>query len=201
MTKTSVSRDAQELDSLRNDIREKARWQGKNLSPQDFDWLQNDIEKTVPKSSINAKTLKRLFGYDQTDNASLIRLYTLDLLSQYVGYANWDGYVEHLRLLEGAGSGDFKGDEIDADTLQVGDILQITWQPDRRSVLKHLGNQRFEVMETENSKWQAGDTFSCKHFILDKPLYVDNLTDKDGNLKSEMFVVGARGGLTSLKRD
>ena len=195
MTKTSVSRDAQELDSLRNDIREKARWQGKNLSPQDFEWLQNDIEETVPKSTINAKTLKRFFGYDQTDTASLIRLYTLDLLSQYVGYANWDGYVEHLRLMEGAGSGDFKGDEINADNLQLGDVIRITWQPDRKSTLKYLGNQRFEIIETENSKWQVGDTFLCRRIIIGKPLYVDDLTDKDGNLKSALYVVGENGGV------
>ena len=195
MTKTSVSRGAKGLDNLRNDIREKARWQGKNLSPQDFEWLQNDIEETVPKSTINAKTLKRFFGYDQTDTASLIRLYTLDLLSQYVGYANWDGYVEHLRLMEGAGSGDFKGDEINADNLQLGDVIRITWQPDRKSTLKYLGNQRFEVVETENSKWQVGDTFLCRRIIIGKPLYVDDLTDKDGNLKSALYVVGENGGV------
>lgn len=195
MTKTSVSRGAKGLDNLRNDIREKARWQGKNLSPQDFEWLQNDIEETVPKSTINAKTLKRFFGYDQTDTASLIRLYTLDLLSQYVGYANWDGYVEHLRLMEGAGSGDFKGDEINADNLQLGDVIRITWQPDRKSTLKYLGNQRFEIIETENSKWQVGDTFLCRRIIIGKPLYVDDLTDKDGNLKSALYVVGENGGV------
>ena len=196
MTKTSVSRDTKELDNLRDDIKKAAGLQGKSLSPYDFNLLEQDIKDKVAGAAINAKTLKRFFGYDQMDSDSSVRLYTLDVLSQYVGYANWDEYLEHLHLSEGAGSGDFKGKEINADSLQVGETLQITWLPNRKSILKYLGNQRFEIVETENSKWQAGDTFICKHFIQGKPLYVDNLTDKDGKLKSTMYVVGEKEGIS-----
>ena len=93
------------------------------------------------------------------------------------------------------GSGDFKGEEINADDLSIGDALQIAWQPNRKSTLKYLGNQKFEITKTENSKWQVGDTFFCRHFILGKPLYVDNLTDKNGVLKSSMYVVGEKNGI------
>ena len=195
MTKTSVSRSAKELDNLREDIRKRAGFQDKTLSPSDFDFLEEDIKKELPKTSINAKTLKRFFGYDRTEESSFIRLYTLDVLTQYVGYESWNAYHEHLQLLEGSGSGDFKGEEINADDLQIGDTLQIAWQPNRKSTLKYLGNQQFEITETENSKWQVGDTFLCKHFITDKPLYVDNLTDKNGVLKSAMYLVGEKGGI------
>ena len=196
MTKTSVSRDTKELDNLRDDIKKAAGLQGKSLSPYDFNLLEQDIKEKVAGAAINAKTLKRFYGYDQMDSGSSVRLYTLDVLSQYVGYANWNEYLEHLHLSEGAGSGDFKGKEINADSLQVGETLQITWLPNRKSILKYLGNQRFEIVETENSKWQAGDTFICKHFIQGKPLYVDNLTDKDGKLKSTMYVVGEKEGIS-----
>ena len=120
----------------------------------------------------------------------------MDVLTQYVGYESWNAYHEHLQLLEGSGSGDFKGEEINADDLQIGDTLQIAWQPNRKSTLKYLGNQQFEITETENSKWQVGDTFFCKHFISGKPLYVDNLTDKNGVLKSAMYVVGEKSGIS-----
>lgn len=198
MTKTSVSRSTKELDNLRDDIRKLAGFQDKTLSPSDFNRLQQDIKAKLPQSAINAKTLKRFFGYDQMDVDSSVRLYTLDVLSQYVGYANWNDYLEHLLMTEGAGSGDFKGEEINADDLQVDDLLQIAWQPDRKSTLKYLGGQRFEIIETENSKWQVGDTFLCKHFIQGKPLYVDNLTNKNGVLKSSMYVVGEKGGINFL---
>lgn len=195
MTKTSVSRSTKELDNLRDDIRKIAGFQDKTLSPSDFDFLEHDIKAKLPQSAINAKTLKRFFGYDRTDVTSYIRLYTLDVLSQYVGFENWNVYLEQVRLSEGKGSGDFKGEQIDADDLQIGDTLQIAWQPDRKSTLKYIGNQRFEIIETENSKWQVGDTFFCKHFISGKPLYVDNLTDRNDVLKSAMFVVGERDGI------
>lgn len=195
MTKTSVSRSTKELDNLRDDIRKRAGFQDKTLSPSDFDFLEEDIKKELPQSSINAKTLKRFFGYDKTEESSFIRLYTLDVLSQYVGYESWNAYHEHLQLLEGSGSGDFKGEEINTDDLQIGDILQIAWQPNRKTTLKYLGNQQFEITETENSKWQVGDTFFCKHFISGKPLYVDNLTDTNGILKSAMYLVGEKGGI------
>lgn len=195
MTKTSVSRSTKELENLRNDIRELAGFQDKTLSPGDFDLLEQNIKKKLPQSAINAKTLKRLFGYDRTNEESFIRLYTLDVLSRYLDYENWNAYLEHLHLLEGGGSGDFKGEEINAEDLSIGDTFQIAWQPNRKSTLKYLGNQKFEITETENSKWQVGDTFLCKHFMMGKPLYVDNLTNKDGVLKSAMYVVGEKGGI------
>lgn len=196
MTRTSVSRSAKELDELRQEIRRHAGFQDKILSPSDFDFLEEDIKKDLPKAAINAKTLKRFFGYDRTDEGSTIRLYTLDVLSQYAGYENWNAYLEHLQLLEGSGSGDFKDAEINTDDMSLGDTLQIAWQPNRKSTLKYLGNQQFEIITTENSKWQVGDTFFCKHFIWGKPLYVDNLTDKNGVLKSAMYVVGEKNGIS-----
>ena len=198
MTKTSVSRSAKELANLREDIRKRSGFQDKTLSPSDFDFLELDIKKEMPQSSINAKTLKRFFGYDKTPESSFLRLYTLDVLSQYVGYENWNVYLEHIQLLEGSGSGDFKGEEINADDLQIGDTLQIAWQPNRKSTLKYIGNQQFIIIETENSKWQVGDTFFCKHFISGKPLYVDILSDKNGALKSAMYVVGEKDGIGIL---
>lgn len=195
MTKTSVSRNTKELENLKDDIRKAAGLQGKTLSPHDFNLLQQYINAKVPNSVLNAKTLKRFFGYDQMSDTSSVRLYTLDVLSQYVGYDNWAAYYEHLQLLEGSGSGDFKGEEINATDLNIGDTLQIAWLPNRKSRLKYLGNHQFEIIETENSKWQVGDTFSCLHFISGKPLYVDNLTDKNGALKSAMYVVGENGGI------
>lgn len=196
MATTSVSRKLKELDNLRDDIKETAGLKDKTLSPNDFDFIEMEIKRKLPKSAINAKTLKRLFGYDRTEESSYIRLYTLDVLSQYVGCDNWSAYLERVRLSEGSGSGDINGNQINADDLQVGDTLQIAWQPNRKSTLKYIGNQCFEIIETENTKWQVGDSFLCRHFIFGKPLYVDNLTDKNGKLKSTMYVVGENGGIS-----
>ena len=76
MTKTSVSRSVKELANLRDDIRKRAGFQDKTLSPSDFDFLELDIKKELPQAAINAKTLKRFFGYDKTPESSFVRLYT-----------------------------------------------------------------------------------------------------------------------------
>ena len=112
MATTSVSRKLKELDNLRDDIKATAGLKDKTLSPNDFDFIETDIKKKLPKSSINAKTLKRLFGYDKTGESSYIRLYTLDVLSKYVGFDNWSAYLERVRLSEGSGSGNFTGNQI-----------------------------------------------------------------------------------------
>lgn len=200
MARTSVPRNDKAVDFLRQKIREIAEFQDKTLTPHDFSILQKLVGQKVPDRPLNDKTLKRFFGYDKTDENSLVRLDTLDILSQYVSFGNWDAFLENFRLLSGEGSGDFVGEEISSKDLNIGEMLHIEWNPNRKSLLKYLGDSRFEIIETENSKWQVGDSFSCKHFILGKPLYVDNLTDKDGLLKSKMFVVGGKGGLTIVKR-
>ena len=200
MAKTSVPRNDKAVDFLRQKIRETAELQDKTLGPQDFCVLQKLISQKVPDRPLNDKTLRRLFGYDKTDENSLVRLETLDILSQYVGLGNWNGLVENFLLMSGAGSGKFVRKEICADNLAVGETVCIKWNPNRKSFLKYLGNQRFEIIETENSKWQQGDTFLCKHFILGIPLFVDNLTDKSGKIKSKSFVVGDMGGLTVVKK-
>ena len=199
MSKTSIPRNEKALEELRNRIRSVAKFNDKALSPHDFKDLQLSIKVKVQNSSITDKTLKLFFGYDRTDDNSLVRLYTLDVLSQYVGFENWNAFLEHSKLLSGEGSGDFVGEEICSNDLNIGEMLHIEWNPNRKSLLKYLGYLRFEITETENSKWQVGDNFSCKHFILGKPLYVDDLNDKNGNLKSKMFVVGGKGGLTVVK--
>ncbi|MBR5982865.1 MAG: hypothetical protein IK025_03955 [Bacteroidales bacterium] len=200
MAKTSVPRNDKTVDFLRQKIRETSELQDKTLGPQDFGVLQKLVSQKVPGRPLNDKTLRRLFGYDKTDENSLVRLETLDILSQYVGFENWNDLLENFRLMSGEGSGDFVGEEICADNLAVGETVYIEWNPNRKSVLKYLGNQRFEIAETENSKWQVGDTFLCKHFILGMPLHVDNLTDKSGKIKSKGFVVGKMGGLTIVKQ-
>ena len=80
MATTSVSRNTKELDNLREDIKEAAGLKDKTLSPSDFNQLQQDIKAKLPQLAINTKTLKRLFGYDKTNEKSFIRLYTLNVL-------------------------------------------------------------------------------------------------------------------------
>ena len=80
--------------------------------------------------------------------------------------------------------------------LNAGDQVKICWNPNRRCLLKYLGNSLFEVISSENAKLKSGDRFLCQRFTMNQPLYVELLT-QDGN--TELFVMGNKGGLTELK--
>lgn len=193
MAKTSIPRSTKELDNLRHRLRVKAGLPFTQLTPTDFAQLEADIKKVVPNAQIEQKTLKRLFGYDRTEPESNLRRYTVDILSQYLGFSDWETF---LKSLVRPSSRDFQGERICAECLKVGDEISIKWAPDRTSTLRYLGNRQFEITDSKNASWQVGDTFFCHHLILDKPLYVDNLKDSQGNLKSALYVVGELGGIS-----
>ena len=199
MSNTSVSRKSKGLEQLRESIRKESGLGNKDLHPRDFYFLEKSIADKLTDVCVGEKTLKRLFGYDKTNEDSCIRLYTLDVLSRYVGFSCWGDFLGHLQDQESKTSGDFLGKTLSADNLNIDARLQIEWAPGRRSVLKYCGSRKFEVVETVNSKWQVGDSFFCKTFIMHRPLYVDRLTSADGQIKSEMYSVGERGGLSALE--
>ena len=96
MSNTSVPRGAKGLDQLRQSIRQVSGLGDKVLHPRDFMFLEEGIAAKLNEPSVTEKTLKRFFGYDKTRDDSSIRLYTLDVLSQYVGYADWNDFLENL---------------------------------------------------------------------------------------------------------
>ena len=74
---------------LREAIEKKA---GRKMhTPKDFDFLSESIFETLHQK-VSATTLKRLWGYLQ--ESSVPRVSTLDLLAQYVGYADWNSFCQ-----------------------------------------------------------------------------------------------------------
>ena len=139
-------------------------------------------------------TLKRLWGYiegaDQTRNS------TLEILSRFLGYDNWEDFVEDIG--KGSGSDEVLSPHIAVADLSVGDCVKVSWKPDRRCTFRYLGEQKFVVESAENSKLKVGNTFCCSLFILGEPLYLTGLVQGD-NLPLD-FVVGNRDGLCELEK-
>ena len=75
------------IAQLREAMEKKA---GRQMhTPKDFDFLSESIFETLHQK-VSATTLKRLWGYLQ--ESSTPRVSTLDLLAQYVGYADWNSF-------------------------------------------------------------------------------------------------------------
>ncbi len=166
----------------------------KMKTPADFQFLTGVIQERC-KETLGVTTLKRIWGY--IDGYDTTRYSTLSVLARCVGFHDWDDFCEnHNRA--GESSNMVLGRALNAASLDVGDCVNISWSPDRRVQLEHLGNERFEVLRSENSKLKPGDTFHCTCFILGEPLYLDNFVR--GANPPTLFVVGNKGGLTEVRR-
>ena len=186
--------DRPEIYELR--LRIETSIKRKIQTPADFDFLRGIIwERT--HEQISTSTLKRLWGYvDGIDNA---RNSTLNVLSKALGYESWDAFILKLKSENMDNSDLVMSESVLSSDLKIGDRLMIAWQPNRVCLLNYLGDNQFEVMESQNSKLKVGDTFRCGLFILGEPVYINDLRQNNGTGEPKLFVVGNRSGLTKLK--
>lgn len=160
--------------------------------PSDCEYLSLDIESKTG-IRIGATTLKRLVGFANDERQP--HTTTLDAIARYLGYAHWD----ELSKIEDNGNSDFDSpdDEIRSADLQIGANVEITYLPDRRLTLEYLGDNRYRVTASENSKLQKDDEVEILNFVLHHPLLVVNVW-RDGESLGQ-FTAGRVSGLSSIK--
>ncbi len=162
-------------------------------TPSDFEFLVGVIWKRM-HITISPTTLKRLWGY--IEGADVTRRSTLNILSQFLGYEHWDGFLANLHETAPEGSDFILANHVQVSSLSEGATVTVSWQPDRKCVFLFLGGTRFRVVSAINSKLQVGDTFDCSFFIPHEPLYIDNLIQ--GNNPPTPFALGTKGGLVEV---
>lgn len=159
----------------------------------DFIFLSGEIRGRL-NENLSVSTLKRLWGY--VDGYASVRQSTLDILARFVGFPNWETFVSDYCEVESVQSSHrVVSESLFAKDLNVGDKVEIRWNPNRRLLLNYLGDNMFTITESENAKLKTGDRFLCQRFILNQPLYVDVL-DNEG--QTAVFVMGNKGGLTKI---
>lgn len=142
-------------------------------TPQDFDFLAASIFRRIHES-VSASTLKRIFGYVKTDGNP--RRAVLDILSRYVGYSDWDAFCQRSDADALIESNPILGEAVSADALCKGDLIAVSWKPDRECTFRCTGHHRFVVERSRGSKLSVGDTFAAHQFISGEPLYLENLS-------------------------
>ena len=160
--------------------------------PSDCEYLSLDIESKTGVR-IGATTLKRLLSFAQDEREP--HTSTLDAIARYLGYAHW----EELSQIEDKGNSDFDAsdDEIRSADLQPEAHVEIAYLPDRRVGLQYLGNQKYRIVESENSKLLVGDEVEIQNFVLHHPLLVQNVWRNGKSLGQ--FTAGRVSGLSSIK--
>ncbi len=161
------------------------------LARSDFDRLQGDIFNRL-HIHISATTLKRLWGYVATDSAPRQR--TLDTLALFIGYNNFRHFCQTRHDGDGEPSAPVLSRHIDVENdLVPDDTLTIFWNPGRVCSLKYLGDRRFLVTESQNTRLTAGATFQCSLIIEGEPLYISNLVLN--NHEPVGYICGKKGGI------
>ncbi len=192
-----ITKYAPEIATLRVDIEHEVK--RKIRTPYDFEFLAGVIWERLHEN-LSPTTLKRLWGY--IDGADTTRRTTLCLLAQFLGFADWETYLASLATRTDIESAAFEGEGIHIDNLQKGDMVEVTWLPNRRCVFRYEGEAHFFVEEAENAKLHVGDTFDTACFLIGQPMYLDNiqrnvaLTTQDGF----SYVAGSKHGLNSVKK-
>lgn len=187
-----ITKYSPEIATLRMDIEYEVK--RKIRTPYDFEFLAGVIWERLHEN-ISPTTLKRLWGY--IDGADTARRTTLCLLSQFLGYADWEAYQASLATRTDIESAEIEGEGVHISSLEIGDLVEVTWQPNRRCVFRYEGNAHFTVTEAVNAKLHAGDSFDTACFIIGKPMFLDNL--QRGTAPPTSYVAGSRNGINSVK--
>lgn len=161
----------------------------------DFEVLRLMIEHQI-NEVISASTLKRIWGY--VNDKHKPRLYTLNILAKYIGYSDYDSYCKQLDERKVDNSQFFNTLQISSNSLSVGDLIEIGWDPNRYLLVQYEGENRYKVVKALNSKIVVGDQLIITNFMVKYPLYIPTVT-RDGEILSS-FLAGQNGGLTLLNK-
>lgn len=145
---------------------------------------------------VSASTLKRMWGY--VSDRHKPRRYTLDILARCIGHEDFAAFVAWLKTSSRYNSSFFSANQLISRELSVGDIVEVGWSPNRLVTLRYLGDSRYQVIDSMNSKMRAGDEFITGCFIKGQPLYLPFI-QRDGE-RTPPFVAGRNGGLTVINR-
>ena len=154
---------------------------GKKLtSPADFELLSDNILNRN-HAYLSRTTLMRFWGY--IDDGVRPSRTTLNILSRFVGYSGWDDFAERhdgVAADEESPSNPIMGRKLSvAKELHKGDRLRLLWQPERVCDVEYLGDMKFRVVASVNTRLREGDTFQMSVIVEGEPLYLDNLRQAD----------------------
>lgn len=180
-----------EIEELKLLIEQKY---GKTLSTTtDFEEFSVSLGHKTGQS-VSPSTLKRLWGY--VNDSHKPRIYTLNILAQYLGHLSFDAFVSWLKTSTRYNSSFFNAKQLISSELDAGMEVEIGWSPNRLVRLRYLGDSRYEVESSQNSKLMPGDSFITGCFIKDQPLYLPYIERPDG--RTAPFLAGRNGGLTII---
>lgn len=148
----------------------------KVVTSRDFSELSDSILEDT-KAYISPITLRRFWGELAGGKYNVSpRRFTLDTISRYIGYDNWDSFAGNSCDCAASESSDYiLNGNLPASELGEGALLELSWAPDRVVLIRSLGNSTFRVVESRNSKLSDADVFRTEMFVEGEPLLLTDL--------------------------
>lgn len=168
-------------------------------------WTRSGIDPNGPKAfyslslsiyektgeSLGENTLKRLLGYLKDDREP--HTHTLDIIARYLDSSSW----EQLTSASSPGESGFshrKG--VLSITISVGQLIQVTYAPDRIIEMKYLGDSKYLVTRSINSSLQEGDTLEIGGIYPHFPLIASNVMRNGQSLGT--YCAAEHTGISSI---
>ena len=151
--------------------------------------LALDIESETGEK-LGFTTLKRLLGF--TTEQAEARQSTLDILARYLGF---NSYKELEDGLNNKGDSDFDSNSETVYSSRLSDQaeINISYFPNRHLKLIHIKKDEFLVMESFNSRLQAGDIIFVESFTSGLPMIAREVIRKGKSLGR--YIAGSKFGI------
>ena len=184
-----------EMDSIYKELQDKVEIVAgrKMRTPRDFDYLSARIfDKT--KTYLSPITLKRFWGYLGEEQRKKPYRNTLNTLAIYAGYTSIESFTGYIIANNSSPSSEIlHSPNLQTASLNKGAVIELKWSPGRCVRIRYEGHDMFRVIESQNSKLAAGDTFLCYQFIRQQPLYLRCLVHN--NSAPTGYICGKEGGI------
>src|ERR1700741_3347785 len=134
---------------------------------KDCDLLSEKIYEEC-KLKLSASTLRRLFGFGKTTNE--VRVHTLDVISNYLGYPSWDDLIQPLDKSRKHRQQIIT--ELKTNKLKIGERFIYNYKPHAEVEIEYLGKSYFKVISAKDSKLKINDIFQASVLTLHHPLFI-----------------------------
>lgn len=165
---------------------------GKSLKvTSDFEKLGHEVLKKC-EMHLSPSAIKRVWNF--IEGIEKPKRETLDILSLFVGFQNWDAFKSALHGETDADANYVSGELIADKDISVNDKVTVVWQPLNKFVAKYLGSHRFLVLTSDSPMIRKNDIFCCEKFVTGEPLLLKDLVRGDSNACD--IIVGGKFGIT-----
>ena len=146
------------------------------------------------KEIISPTTLKRLWGYLKQESPTPQKR-TLSVLAQFIGFKGWDDYCDYQNSQDNYSSEFVKYQTQHCFLMKPGELVRISWYPERHVVLRHEGDgDLFTVLASENSKLEPGMTLHSETFTMKEALVLKNIKGESITEPCD-YICGKIGGI------